>query len=158
MVILFLMFLSKQKLAILCWFYEFGGNVLLFHETGLGTTDLRVWYITVPWNFLNLDTFDILSQIFLCYGGPVVLCMVGCLTVSLASTHWIPVTTHPTLMQQLKMSSDIGQCLKMSWGWGRWGRGCAQKVWKLLLQKHCKVYFIIIIFISLVSQNEFLLQ
>lgn len=40
--------------------------------------------------FLSLDTIDIVAWVILCCGDG--LCTVGCLAVSLVSTHWISVT------------------------------------------------------------------
>lgn len=59
------------------------------------------------WWFVNLDTVNILGWLIVCWGA--VLCIVACLTVSLASTHRYP----PPGVTTKRTSPDTARCLSL---------------------------------------------
>lgn len=53
--------------------------------------------------FLNLGILDILGQMLFVVGT--VLCIIGCLAVSLATTHQMPVAPFPNYKRQKRLQS-----------------------------------------------------
>lgn len=78
--------------------------------TAMFTTDPNAHQPKCPSGFLNLGTTGILGWICIVVGA--VLCIVGCLTASLASTHYMTVAP-PCLQLQVVTTKNIFRYLQM---------------------------------------------
>lgn len=73
-----------------------GYDVLIL--SSIYSFSIKVWSLRfLVTQFLNLDTFDILDQIIICFMG--VHCIVGCLETSIFSIYWMPIATSTSVVK-----------------------------------------------------------